>query len=71
MSSTNVDAFLQFAADGSVEKVKQCLDKGNVHIDSINPVSGYTALIAAAWKGHEKICMRLAHYPRMQARPAE
>jgi len=58
MSSTNVEAFVQFAADGSFEKVKQCLDEGNVHIDSTNE-DGYTALMRAAWKGHLRITKKL------------
>jgi ankyrin repeat protein len=55
MSSTNVDAFVQFAADGLFERVKQCLDAGNVHIDGINK-DGWTALMCAAEKGHEGVC---------------
>jgi ankyrin repeat protein len=55
MSSTNEEAFVQFAADGSFEKVKQCLDEGNVHIDSRNEY-GETALMRAAARGHEGVC---------------
>jgi serine/threonine-protein phosphatase 6 regulatory ankyrin repeat subunit B len=55
MSSTNVDAFVQFARDGSFEKVKQCLDAGNVHVDSRNK-DGDTALMCAARNGHKGIC---------------
>ena len=55
MSSTNEEAFVQFAADGLFEKVKQCLDKGNVHIDGIGKY-GRTALIWAARNGHEGVC---------------
>ena len=54
MSSTNQDAFVSFARDGSFEKVKQCLDKGNVHIDSKNKY-GMTALMCAAQNGHLRI----------------
>jgi ankyrin repeat protein len=55
MSSTNVDAFVQFAEDGLFEKVKQCLDKGNVPIDSIGKY-GWTALMCAAMEGREGVC---------------
>ena len=55
MSSTNELAFVQFAEEGSFEKVKQCLDEGNVHIDSIDEY-GMTALMRAAANGHEGVC---------------
>ena len=58
MSSTNVEAFIHSAEGGSFEKVKQCLDEGNVHIDSRDKF-GSTALMRAAGSGHLRITKKL------------